>query len=78
MQPASSGMRLVVVAIDRRRAVVNERSDTAGDIPVAISGALVRIVEEAVICVFFVQWGVRDWVERVVDGAFQSGHLGNA
>lgn len=55
VKPTPSGMRLVVVAIDRRRAVVNERSDTAGDIPVAISGALVRIVKEAVICVFFVQ-----------------------
>jgi hypothetical protein len=72
----SCAMGLVVVAVDRMRAVVNERSDTAGDIPVTISGALVCIVEETVICVFFVQGGLRDRVERVVDGAFESGHLG--
>jgi hypothetical protein len=75
VEPVSGGMRLVVVAIDRRRAVINEGSDTARDIPVTISRALICIVEEAVVCVLFVQRRLRNWVERVVYGAFEGGHL---
>jgi hypothetical protein len=70
-------MSLVMVAIDRRSAVVNEGSDTACDIPVAISGALVCVVEETVVCVFFVRRWLGDRVERVVYGAFEGGHLGS-
>lgn len=70
-------MGLVVVAINSGSTVVNERSDTAGDIPVTISGALVCVVEETVVGVFFVRRRLWDWVERVVYGAFEGGHLGN-
>ena len=66
-----------MVAIDRRSAVVNEGSDTACDIPVAISGDLVCVVEETVVCVFFVRRWLGDRVERVVYGAFEGGHLGS-
>lgn len=66
-----------MVAVDRGRAVINEGSDTAGDIPVAISGALVCVVEEAVVGVFFVQRWLRDGIERVIYGALELGHLGN-
>lgn len=65
-----------MVAVDRRSAVVDEGSDTAGNIPVAISRALVCVVEEAVVCVFFVRRRLRNGFERVVNGAFEGGHLG--
>lgn len=64
-----------MVAVDRRSAVVDEGSHTAGDIPVAIPRALVCIVEEAAVCVLFVQRRLRNGVERVVYGAFEGGHL---
>ena len=66
-----------MVAIDSGRTVVDERSDTAGDVPVTFSGALVCIVEETVVGVFFVRRRLWDWVERVVYGAFEGGHLGS-
>ena len=70
-------MGLVVVAINSGSTVVNERSDTAGDIPVTISGALVCVVEETVVGVFFVRRRLWDWVERVIYGALEGGHLGS-
>jgi len=73
----SGAIRLVVVAVDRGRAVINEGPDTAGNFPVTMSRALVRVVEEAVICELFVRRWLRDRVERVIDGAFEGGHLGS-
>ena len=78
VRPTSSAVGLIVVAVDGRTAVVNKGSDTAGDFPVAISGTLVRIVEEAVVRVFFVQRWLRNCFERVINSALVGGHLASS
>jgi hypothetical protein len=64
------------VADDGRAAVVDEGSDAAANFPAAVARAIVGVVEEGLVVDLFVFDGLWRWVEGVVYGAFEGGHVG--
>lgn len=75
---STRGASLRLMVVDSGAAVIDERPDAAGDIPVAVARAVVGVVEEACVVAFFILdlEGLGRWVEGVVYEALEGGHVG--